>query len=727
MSERTAFLSSTERERGARAYQAHALFNGAGFTFLADTTIALMAVGLGATNTQLGFLSSAIHLSGFVLPFVPVLFAGMNIANVYFYTWLARGLVCLFYFAVPFLNPGPGLTLLLGVYTAFSLTRAFGAAMAGPVQRALTTRATLGVLLARLSVRFNVSALGARIVGAAILRVPALAGMAGLMVLEACGVVTNTISALYLRRLGVRDRVERTGGAGVLSTFAANIRRPGVLNALLLHWTTILGGIMLSFVVPFLKRTAMLSDSRVFAYTIGGTLSAIAAAQLVTPFADRLGSATLLVLSYGASAALAMVWVFVPPSLALWWYVGLGAATVFCMSVGGLAVSRVLVSSMPESNRVGYTSMYSFAGALVALVGGLLGGVLTDLGANVVLPLAHAYSFAFAAASALLLTAALVGLRTRSSGEGTVRDAAGILLSPRNLRDFLDLYQLDTTRDPAKRESILAAIEQSDTDLATAEIGNRLKSPQTADRERALKSLFSHPRPELVSEIIAEASDRHSYLRSTALFALGAYRTPETERALLEALDDPDPVVQSSAAKSLARIGDTTTLVHVDERAQTPDLPVICRINYAIALCLMDPAGSHLERLFAMAPPELGYRGSQAVLSTYARFLEMAPLLSDFLHQENIERGTGMAQLLEEARELPEFLSFEPEGLELYQAGYHPAVWTWCRDQLSSRRARLSGPSLSLANAVRDWDLKRVDDTNTVACVYFTYQILKGR
>jgi len=678
MVKKTAYLSSRERERGTAFFLKHAVYNGMGFTLMADTTIALMAINLGATNTELGYLGSAIHISGLILPFVPVLFGGVNIARLFYITWLIRGLVCGFYFLVPFVGRERGMTIILTVYTLFCLTRAIGASMAGPIQRGLTTATATGDLVARLSVRFNMSALAGRILSAAVMKVRFLAGLPGLLTLELSGMIVNTVSALYLRKIPCRDKVERTAVRSIVGVFTEYVFRRDTALPLLLTWATLCIGIMYAFTIPFLSRAAGFSDSLVFVYTLTATAASVVTAFFIKPFVDRMGSKPLLVVSNTLVVLLSLAWAMAPVSTPAAGFFALGFLTVLATTLSGLLINRLVILTMPEQDKVNYTAMYSFFGAIIALAAGYGGGLLTDLGAAAAVPYLHQFSFPYFCAAGIALGSLLLTGALRDSGSLSLREAAGILLSVRNLRDFLDLYQLDTTKDPVRRETVLAAIEQSSSALATAEIGNRLRSPLAAERERALKSLFTNPRPELLDDVIDDAQDRHSYTRATAIFALGAYPGERTVELLRRLLDETDRVIQSSAAKSLARIGDVSVLTTVAGRSADPSLSTLCRINYAIALTIMDKSGAHLRGIFSLADPAMGQRSQQSVLSTIARFLGLEPALSEFFHAENLESGSGIESLLDEARELSPFLDFEHRAETAFASQRYREIWEWC-------------------------------------------------
>ena len=68
---KTKYLSKEEREEGLQHYLNWATFNGFGFSFLGDTIVYLLAIHFGASNTQLGYISSIIHVSGIILLFLP--------------------------------------------------------------------------------------------------------------------------------------------------------------------------------------------------------------------------------------------------------------------------------------------------------------------------------------------------------------------------------------------------------------------------------------------------------------------------------------------------------------------------------------------------------------------------------------------------------------------------------------------------------------------------------
>jgi hypothetical protein len=720
---RTTHLSITERETGVRCFRRYSFFNGAGFAFMADTTVTLLALHFGATNTQLGYLASAIFISGLVLPFVPTLFGGMSVVRVFHYTWLMRGFVCFLYLLTPVVPGGWAIALILTVYTVFCIVRVIGASLSQAIQHTLTTSDNTGEFVAQLSLGFNVSTLIAKIISAGILRLHLFGEVAGLLALQLLGIGSNTMAAGNLRKIPGREVIERRPGQSILTTFIDKIRQRETALVLVLNWSSLCVGILFGFTIPFLRRVIGMSDSMIFVYSIAGTLAAITAAIVIKPFADRVGSKPLLIVCNAVVAGFACLWAFIPPSLNQLLYVGIGFVSGIFLGIAGLLTGRLMIRSIPENDKVGYTSVYSFFSALIALGAGFVAGLLADAGAHAQAPMLHQYSFPFLAAAAVALCSGILCLYLRDSGSMSLREATAILFSTKNLRAFLDIYQLGTTKDPVKRQSVIVSLEHSDTALATSEIGNWLKNPLPMEKERALRALFSRPRRELHRDILEEAQDPFSCNREHAIFALGAYPGEASEKVLLACMGDPNPLVQSVAAKSLARVGNTSLLGRIIDLAHDPAQSPECRLNYLIALLIMDRHAALLKELFTFVAPQHGPRFGQAAFSVCANRLNMTPTLASFYHRENMSAGKGFRDLVAETKEIAAFLENSAMLLRNYRQAKFVDIWQWCQGLLDGRP--VGEPLDNLVTAVRASDRSMVDKTNTMAAVYFTFQILR--
>ena len=121
---KTTYLSKEEREIGRTHFVKWAAYNGLGFSLLGDTPVQLMAIHFGATNIQLGYISSILHVSGLILLFLPRMLAGKNLITIQFWSWLLRGLVCCGYGIVLGLEGQMAVGFIMGLYTIFCVIRA---------------------------------------------------------------------------------------------------------------------------------------------------------------------------------------------------------------------------------------------------------------------------------------------------------------------------------------------------------------------------------------------------------------------------------------------------------------------------------------------------------------------------------------------------------------------------------------------------------------------------
>ncbi len=718
---RSKYLSPEEREQGSRAYTRHAFYNGMGFAFLGDTTVFLMAVFFGASNLQLGYISSVIHISGIVLIFLPRLLSGRNLIQIFFVAWLLRGAVCVLYGGLVFLEGQAAVTLILVVYTLFCLSRNAGVVVVQPIQQMLTTASTTGDIVTSTYIRFQTSLLIARFVSFLILSVRALSGLAGLLVIEALGLVTNTQSALALRRIPSRQTVEYRRGRNIFVLFAEQWRRPERLLVILIHWFSLGLLVFLGMIVPFLRREAGLPQSLVFLFTLVGATAMILAGYAVRPFADRVGSRPILAMVLAGMGSSLSVWGMLSADAGLATFFVLGFFTYFFHALIFQLVGRLIVLSIPEDEKIGYTSMLSFFSALFALCFGIASGLLVDLGERS--GFANPFRLMFFTAAGLAFLTGFLCLFVREEGSLSLRETANLFFSPRNLKAFLDIYQFNVTEDPEKRQAILLSLRRSRTHLATSEMRRILRTPLSAEKSDVLKALFTRPRNSLLPEVLAEAEDPGSYHRDTAIFTLGSFRDRRTEQLLIRLLDDPDPAVRSTAAKSLARIGHRASFAKVEELSRQDVWPPNVAMNYLIALGIMDPEMRHLERLFRIAAPERGERFRQSCFSLAARTCGMKPSLSDLYREENTRAGLGIEELLEESLELQPIFERQERIREIFRDRTYGEIRETCRDLLSRREA-----PRDLAHLARGIEASRPEDAagaGAAAMLYFVIQILR--
>jgi hypothetical protein len=735
---KTKYLSSAEREKGIRHYLRFSMCNGMGFSLMGATTIYLMALYFGASNTQIGYLSSVLHVSGLILLFLPRMLAGKNIITVQSSAWFLRGLVCVLYVFVLFFQGQAAVYIILTVYTLHCLARTVGIAMTPPVQRMLSTIATRGELVVRSSTRNQLTRLFALFLSFLVLSIQQLSELIGLFILEFLGILMNTAAAFQVKQVPCREVVEYKQGRNMFVILAESLKHRERTLTMVIKWLFLSETIIFAFIIPFLRKIMGFPSNIVFVYTIITAVATISAGYFLKPVVDRIGSKPLLMMASFLLAVLAIIWGIVPSSIPRPVIFILGFATGFFLHMSMLLVSRLILRSLPSKDSIGYTSMINFFSAILSLGVGLSAGMVADLGERLLMPVLNPFGLTFLLATVLALTTGVLCAFLKDSGSLSVKETANILFSTRNLKAFLDIYQFNVTEDPVKKKSILLAIQQSDTSVATEEIQRIIRHPLSPEKGEVLKSLFENPRPALVDDLIQEALDQNSYHRHSAAFALGAYPDKRVEKTLITLLDDPSSRIRSTAAKSLARIGNVTYLEKIHTLANDPSTDLWAAMNYFIAISTMDQEGTYLKHLFGETVDNVSSMDipchqnvneclrpsfEQTMFSLAAKMLEGTPVLADLYQEENLARNAGMSILVEDAKQLEPFLKHSNTLCEQYSQGKYQEIWEWCRELLAQQQ--LHGPYAYLRQSITTYDIRAMNREKTLAAVYFTYQILK--
>ncbi len=704
----------------------HAFWNSIGFSFLSSTIIFLMAIHFGATNIQLGYISSVFHMAGLIALLVPSLFRGANLIKVFYYSWLARGSVCFLYGLVFFLQGQAAVIFILVIYTLFAVLRIAGVTVSQPIQKTLFRDADTGLSIVRLNIRRSIAQLISQLASFGLLSIPFFSSIFGLVLITFFGAASNTVAARYMKNVPSRETVEVRKGRHLFKVFVDAMRHREIALTQLTRWFGLSAVIILALTVPFLRKEVGLAPNMVFLYAVTGSAAAVLAGFLLRPFVDNIGGKPLLTMANLLLAGTAVLWALsgshLPPVL----YFVYGFFTYFFLQVRLMLSSKLMIQVVPERDRVSYTAVTNFASAALAFVVGMTGGVLLNAGESIVLlgelPFFHSFSLAFLLSAVLAVLSLLFCLMLKDPGSLTVREAAEIFFSTKNLRAFLDVYQLDSTDDPIKREVTLLSLEQSDTHIATSELRKQLRTPLSGEKERILRSLFAYPRRELLDDLLAEAEDVHSYNRRDAIFTLGAYPTRKVRSTLAGFLRDADSEVVSTTLKSLARIGAGKYLPEARALLADESATPRAKLDCIIAITRMQDNHRYLRDVFHMAHLNRSPRFQQLVYIICARRLGLQPPIAGYFQSENLERGQGFVELIEEARQLEPFNTSSDRLIDHYNERRHAALWAWCTDRVSAVSADSFRSDLS--HAILHHDPQAEGETGVLAAVYFTYHIL---
>lgn len=734
MEPRTKHLSRSERDRGLAAYRRHILWNGLGVYLLNHTVASLLAIHFGASNLQLGYITSAFHIAGLAALLVPRLLAGKNIGRVYFGAWMLRGVICLGYGALFFLEGQVAVVTVMVVFTAFAVTRAVGIAMVHPVQRTIVHDREAGGVVVGINIRLSITQMLSQLLSFLLLSVQAFSGLLGLVGLTYIGATMNTVAASYLRRIPSRETVEYQPGRGVIPTVREALQKRSRAHALWIHWLSMAIVVLFGFHIPYLRRVVGMPDNLVFLYMLFGGVASIAAGVVLKPFADTFGDRPIVILASVSTIVLALVWTILPGELPYQFYYAMGFATFFLYKLLLIIQNSVFVKSIPEHERISYSAMAQFFTAAGALVVGLIGGGLADLPVMRAAPAGlHMFSLTYLLLVVIAGANLAFGLKMRERGSLSLKESTAILLSAKNLKAFLDIYQLESSEDPVKREATLLSLERSDTLVATGELSKRLRSPRVSDRERVLRSLYSYPRPELLGQVLDEAQDADSYTQRVAIFALGAYSDPSIAPVLRELVANEEPVETVAVAlKSLARIGSRSELGTVQRFLSGRSLPVPAELDLVVALSIMDESGGWLANVFTIAARHPTQRYKQAVYGIAARSVEPDTGLYELLYLENQEPGSGFRELLEEARHFAPIDRAREQLSRLYEEGRYTelsAIYAGIAAALSPVvlpvEQEYSAASRALRDALTAPHPGVTDPSDAVAALYFLYYLFE--
>lgn len=717
----TSYLSAAERKRGQQSFILHAAFNGLGFSLLGDTIVYLLAIEFSATNLQLGYISSAIHITGLVLPVIPWLLRGRNIRDVLLASWLIRGLVCLLYGALFFLSDARlGSFLIVTVYSLFCLVRSVGVASSEALQKTLVTPVSTGEFVVRINTAFQTSKLGSQVFNFLYFSVAALNSLPGIIALQWLGVAANTVSALKVRNIPCRETIEYRKGEKFSHVLKRAFSSRDTALPFILRWLGLMMLIQAGFFIPLLRKSTGFEANTIFGVTILMSLAAMTGNALLKPFADRIGSRFMLSVSSMGAVAIFIVLALIPPEShpAVFFLSGFFLSLFTTLTF--VLISRIVIQHIPEQGKMSYSAAMNFSSAVWSLLGGVLGGVLADLSSSGFVPLTGDYDLPFLFAGFLGLAITLLSLVSREIGGMTMKEAAQVVFSSRNLKAFLDVYQLSNAPWGPKRQTLLYNIGKSDAPVAAAEVQRMLKNPFLSEKGEMLRLLFATPTPAVLPEIIADALDRGSYTRRDSVFALGAYPGNETEEALLSILDDVDPLIYSNAVKSLARIGyrERWLVNEIQARFQGEFAYPETILNYIIALYLMDRDGEVLSRLFSFSYPDSLAR---SVFSLVASLAGTHPPLNNLYQAEALGPGEGFAAFMDETRDLEPFLASSDQLRAWFAEGAFGDMWDWMTELLKTTGGH--GESFLYRSILSD-KISNTSKTYTLAGIYFTFVLL---
>ena len=204
----TKFLTEEERGEGRKRLYTFQALNGMGFNFMGETPVYLLAIHFGASNLELGYISSAVFLTGIILLFLPRLLAGKNLIKVQSTAWFIRGLFILLFLLLFFIEGRPAVILILVAYTLFCMARMVGVVIWNPLVRMITTSQNRGEVLSMGNIANQSASVVSKLFSFVLTSLKFFSGVAGLLSLQVLGVILNSTASWQLRKTPCRDKVE---------------------------------------------------------------------------------------------------------------------------------------------------------------------------------------------------------------------------------------------------------------------------------------------------------------------------------------------------------------------------------------------------------------------------------------------------------------------------------------------------------------------------------------
>jgi hypothetical protein len=719
---KTQFLSQEERGSGKKKYFSFTLFNGLGYGFLADTTIYLLAIHFGASNMALGYISSLLYLSGVVLLFTPKIIEGKNLIKTFFWAWFLRGAVCLINVIVLFVSNQIAVAVILLSYTLFCIFRIIGSSMSTPVIQTVSTPSTLGNMLTHNTAYFNFGSIFGKIGSFILVSFELFKGLAGLMVLQGAGFIFNTIASIFINKIPCREKIEVTPGQNIFVALLKNITDKKKLLPLLLYWNYMSIMVFAGFSIPLLKKVVGLEQNIIFLYTIIIAIATTIAMYMVRPFIDRVSGKLFIIITTLFDVAFFILWAFVKRTTPIYIIFILGFLWMFLKGANQSFISKILVLSIPGKDRVTYNSMINFFAGVFALLFGFIAGFAGDFGEKYHPAFFNQYYIIFLIAAVLAFLNFLLGFLVPEKIEGDLKKSFDLMSAFENVKSLINIYQFDKEKNPEKRQAILVSLKYKSAPFAISEIKKILKNPLSSDTEEVLKSLFVKPRPKLLPNILELAGDKGFYHRTTAIFALGAYTCKEVENALIRFLDDESPRIKSNAAKSLSRIGNKDFIKKFIDLSNDPENTSWDLMNYIIAILTVDRNSDFLKNMFNISEIQSQKSYKQSIFSLFSRILEFNPELSEIYQKENYEKFSGFKIILDEARYLDIFYKNSNLIKDFFINSNYKEIWNLFKVILKNKSH--SGANFFINEAIQNFDESKIDETNTLALIYFSFFIL---
>lgn len=621
--------------------------NALGFGFITAQVIYLIALMYGANDTQMGLLYAAPFTTALAALFVPLLLNGRETTATWSRFWWIRTVLCLGYFAIPFVGSIPlRIWLFVLIYYAFMTLRAFGMSGYFTVMRALAPPQDNATLMAKGHLAAQLAVLLTQCLAFSVLTINLLGSEErNLFFLVGIGIGFNGLTAWLIGQLPRTGYLE-DGSMRNLLKAARHIaavpayREVAIVTAFQAAMTVFAG-----YVISYMRNVAQFSSGEIFLFTVAGFSGAIFISNLLRLIGSRIRPRVMLFASHAVLALLSLLWALmrVMPAVSglpvvIMLLYGL---TVVCLTASTTIALQLRTGRLPARHSVDYSINYDMAqvtGAVIAITCARF----TALPAWQTAGRVHPYSLTFLLWSLSCVAVCALALRMRSHASGGFRQEVSSLL-PSNIFTIIRAHRLDQDDNVVRRHLALEGLLQAPNQVSRELILEHLNSPDTGIRRSCIRVLMGYPMQAALPALLKEAASPFSPLRAEAITALGFTARRDLIPALRQIWDDAPCEIRAALVKTLLRLG--AEVPEPEIRTVWAHAPRDSRADILIGLALT----GHSGLLFALLGEALAERPdpfwSRPLFGYTAAAAGERASMFDVFTEEDQHPGKGIAYI----------------------------------------------------------------------------------
>lgn len=730
----TVFLNAEEKLKGQLSMRKAEFFNGFASNLLGETIIILLATHFAASNVVLGYLSSALFVSGIILPWIPRFLNNKNFERAHFTVWLLRGVFSLAYIGLFWLSGNLAVVLIVATYSMFCLFRVIGITLNDFSMKSISSLKNRGKVFAEVSLIYQGSSLLAKIISIIITSISALSGLLGLMILPQFGILANFFSSYWYLKIPCRRNFKYNPKRSLWVIMGEMFKQKNTRRKVILKWITQSIYVVMAMSVPFLKNVVGMSSSMVLFFTVIASCAMILASFVCGRIADRMGSKPLIIIFSIMLLIVIGAWIAVPHTAEIEIFFFLGFAYNFLLTLIILLVQRLVASIIPDDEAIPFNSMVNFGIGISAFISGILAGVLVSPGTLIFenFVWGNEYSLTFLLALAYGIFALILAIGLKETKSYTTQQAFHAIFTMRGLKAFTMIGKIDKTKDPLKRKILLFNLGTNFTGIATEELRARLASPYSVEKQEIIRALADKPRKALVKELSKIALDDDSYVQMDAIVALGSYKGNQIAiDTLQKLLDCRWSQVRSQASRSLSQITDARVFDRKIEDLSKISRHIDEEIDYIIAKNNIDDEGLFLRDFWVAVKNQRssGYRQTRySVLAGCLHFgTEKLSRFYEILNSGSKE--DFLEDFLSDARDVEEIDSNYDSLFQYFIDENWVKVFEFCISLIKKAQIDYNQRFYNLRIGLLEAEnipIESFDIQDMVAFLYFSYALKKN-